>query len=174
MVRVHPAPARPPIDYRETGWEKIPRPLRDALSNATISDLSTFPDDWPEIELLPIAAATVPAAGTDNYAISSIALLTTTSRGNVTIASTDTNDNPVVSTGWLLTNTDQELAVAGFKRARQLAAATGITVGPEVFPGPQIQTDEQILQFIRGTVGPIHHASATCVSHGFAAGHQTY
>ncbi|KAL9022345.1 MAG: hypothetical protein Q9185_000460 [Variospora sp. 1 TL-2023] len=125
-------------------------------------DLSTFPDDWPEIELLPLASAAVPATDSDNYAISSVALLTTTSRGSVTIASTDTNDNPVVSTNWLLTDTDQELAVAGFKRARQLAAAIGITVGPEVLPGPQVQTDEQILQFIRGTVGPIHHASATC------------
>lgn len=124
--------------------------------------MSTFPDDWPEIELLPLASAAVPATDSDNYAISSIALLTTTSRGNVTIASTDTNDNPVVSTNWLLTDTDQELAVAGFKRARQLAAAIGITVGPEVLPGPQVQTDEEILQFIRGTVGPIHHASATC------------
>ncbi|KAL8974484.1 MAG: hypothetical protein Q9197_001274 [Variospora fuerteventurae] len=144
------------------GWEKIPSPLREGLSKAALSDLSTFPDDWPEIELLPLASAAVPATDSDNYAISSIALLTTTSRGNVTIASTDTNDNPVVSTNWLLTDTDQELAVAGFKRARQLAAAIGITVGPEVFPGPQVQTDEQILQFIRGTVGPIHHASATC------------
>ncbi|KAL8901478.1 MAG: hypothetical protein Q9207_005176 [Kuettlingeria erythrocarpa] len=152
------------------GWEKVPRPLRDGLSKAAISDLSAFAEDWPELELLPIAAATVPVTDADNYATVSIALLTTTSRGNVTIASTDTNDNPLVSTNWLLTSTDQELAVAGFKRARQIAAATGITVGPEVFPGPQIQTDEQILQFLRGTVGPIHHASATCVSQGFAAG----
>ncbi|KAL9010428.1 MAG: hypothetical protein Q9173_004637, partial [Seirophora scorigena] len=140
------------------GWEKI----RDGLSKAVLTDLSTFPDDWPDIELLPLASATFPATDTDNYAISSIALLATTSRGNVTITSTDTNDNPVVSTNWLLTKTDQELAVAGFKRARQLAAATGITVGPEVLPGPQVRTDEQILQFIRSTVGPIHHASATC------------
>ncbi|KAI4146743.1 MAG: hypothetical protein LQ341_001996 [Variospora aurantia] len=144
------------------GWEKIPSPLREGLSKAALSDLSTFPDDWPEIELLPLASAAVPSTDSDNYAISSIALLTTTSRGNVTIASTDTNDNPVVSTNWLLTDTDQELAVAGFKRARQLAAAIDITVGQEVLPGPQVQTDEQILQFIRGTVGPIHHASATC------------
>ncbi|KAL8649802.1 MAG: hypothetical protein Q9210_004180 [Variospora velana] len=144
------------------GWEKIPSPLRDGLSKAALSDLSTFPDDWPEIELLPLASAAIPATDTDNYAISSIALLTTTSRGNVTIVSTDTNDNPVVSTNWLSTDTDQELAVAGFKRARQLAASISITVGPEVLPGPQVRTDEQILQFIRGTVGPIHHASATC------------
>ncbi|KAL8833982.1 MAG: hypothetical protein Q9170_003984 [Blastenia crenularia] len=146
------------------GWEKLPGALRDGLSNATISDLSNFPSDWPEIELLPIAGYAAPATSTDNYAAVSIAILVATSRGNVTISSIDTNDNPFVSTNWLLTQTDQEVAIAAFKRARQLAAATDITIGPEVLPGTQIQTDEQILDFVRGTVGPIHHASATCKS----------
>ncbi|KAL8725086.1 MAG: hypothetical protein Q9166_007580 [cf. Caloplaca sp. 2 TL-2023] len=144
------------------GWEKIPPSLRDGLSKATLTDLAGFPADWPEIELLPLASATAPAADSDNYAAVSIALLTTTSRGNVTISSIDTNTNPVVTLNWLLSATDREVAVAAFKRARQLAAATGITIGPEVLPGAQVQTDEQILEFIRGTVGPIHHASATC------------
>lgn len=127
-------------------------------------DLSKFPSDWPEIELLPIAGYAAPVTSMDNYAIVSIAILVATSRGNVTISSTDTNDNPIVSTNWLLTQTDQEVAIAAFKRARQLAAATGIIVGPEVLPGPEVETDEQILDFVRGTVGPIHHASATCKS----------
>ncbi|KAL8671560.1 MAG: hypothetical protein Q9168_003945 [Polycauliona sp. 1 TL-2023] len=144
------------------GWEKIPGSLRSRLSNTTLTDLARFPADWPDLELLPLAAA-APAADSDNYASFSVALLTTTSRGNVTISSDDTNQNPVVNLNWLLTATDREVAVAGFKRARQLAAATGITVGPEVLPGAQVQTDEQILEFIRGTVGPIHHASATCM-----------
>lgn len=154
-------PSHPYLSKKD---EKDSPSARDELSKATISDLSRFPDDWLEIEPLPLAAATAPAADTGNYAVSSISLLTSTFRDNVTIATTDTNDNPAISTNWLLANTDQELAVAGVKHARQLAAATGITVGPEVFPGPQVRTDEQILQFILGTVGPIHHASATHVS----------
>ena len=80
----------------------------------------------------------------------------------MTINSTDTTDNPVVSPNWLLTETDQELAVQGFKRARQIANASGIIVGPEFSPGPQTQTNVQILEYIRKTLAPIHHASATC------------
>ena len=38
---------------------------------------------------------------------------------------------------------------------------TGITVGPEVLPGPNVQSDADILEFIQESVGPIHHASAT-------------
>ncbi|KAL8640853.1 MAG: hypothetical protein Q9228_002273 [Teloschistes exilis] len=144
------------------GWEKIPASLRGGLSNTALTDLAKFPGDWPDLELLPLAASAAPAVDKDNYAAVSIALLATTSKGNVTILSDDTDQNPVVSLNWLLTATDREVAVAGFKRARQLAAATGITVGPEVLPGAQVQTDEQILEFIRSTVGPIHHASATC------------
>ncbi|KAI4129721.1 MAG: hypothetical protein LQ338_002105 [Usnochroma carphineum] len=144
------------------GWEKIPNSLRSGMSKTTLTDLSRFPSDWPELELLPLAASAAPAADSDNYASVSIAILATTSRGNVTIRSADTNDNPVVSPNWLLTTTDQEIAVQGFKRARQIAKATSIVVGPEVFPGPQVQTDEQILEFIRQTLAPIHHASATC------------
>lgn len=144
------------------GWEKVPKSLRSDLSNSTLSDLKQFPPDWPELELLPLAATTATVTDSDNYFSVSIAVLTTTSRGNVTINSTDTNDNPLVSPNWLLTKTDQELAVQGFKRAREIANATGITVGPETSPGPLTETDAQILEYIKQSLAPIHHASATC------------
>ncbi|MCJ1458167.1 hypothetical protein MMC28_008538 [Mycoblastus sanguinarius] len=148
------------------GWEKLPQTLRSGLSNLTISDLAQFPSDWPELELLPLADTTAAVTDTGNYFSVSIAVLATTSRGNVTINSTDTKDNPLVSPNWLLTTTDQELAVQGFKRAREIANATGITVGPETSPGAQIQTDAQILEYIKQDLAPIHHASAACAMGG--------
>ena len=99
---------------------------------------------------------------TDNYFSVSIVVLATTSRGNVTINSTDTNDNPLVSPNWLLTKADQELAIQGFKRAREIANMTGITIGPETSPGTQTQTNAQILEYIKQNLAPIHHASGTC------------
>lgn len=144
------------------GWEKLPRPLRSRLSPATLSELSKYPIDWPELELLPLASTTAPTNDTDNYASVAIVLLATTSRGNVTINTTDTTYNPIVSPNWLLTTADQELAVQGFKRARQVANATGVIVGREYLPGPAIQTDAQILEYIRQTVGTIWHACGTC------------
>ena len=86
----------------------------------------------------------------------------TSSRGKVTINSTDTADNPVVDVNWLSTTTDQQLAIEGLRRARVLANSFGVVDGPEVIPGDSIQTDEQILNFIRQTVAPSHHAVATC------------
>ena len=143
-------------------FEKLPEQLRGKLSPATLSAFSKFPADWPELELLPLAGTAAETNDSDNYASFTIAVLTTTSRGNVTINSTDTNFNPLISPNWLLTSEDQELAVQGFKRARQVAAATYAIVGPEFFPGPSTQSDAQILQYLKETVVPIHHASATC------------
>ena len=86
----------------------------------------------------------------------------TTSRGNVTINSTDTSDNPVVSVNWLLTSTDQQLAVMGVKRARALSASFGIANGPGVAPGPAVQTDAQILQYVLASAAASDHVVATC------------
>lgn len=104
--------------------------------------------------------------------------MATTSVGNLTINSTDTSVNPLVNVNWLATQTDQEVAVQAFKRARQVGAATGITVGPEYSPGPSVQTDAQILNFIRSTLSPIHHATGTCkpffISHEQVDVHNMY
>ena len=136
--------------------------IRKSLSNSTLADLSEFPSDWPELEIVPQAAASAPVYDSKNYASVLIGLETTTSRGNVTITSADSQDNPLVSPNLLLTRKDQEPAVQGFKRASQVAMATGITIGPEIAPGPDIQTDGQILEFIRRNVWPYYHAAATC------------
>lgn len=54
------------------------------------------------------------------------------------------------------------MAVAGLKRARQLANATGLVVGPEVSPGQDVRSDAQILDYIRSEIRPIHHAVSSC------------
>ena len=82
----------------------------------------------------------------------------------MTISSIDTKDNPLVSPNWLLTTHDQELAVQGFKRAREIAAALDIIIGSEFDPGSSTQSDAQILEYLKQTVGPFFHASATCRS----------
>lgn len=140
------------------GWEKLPYPLPRALSNSSQATLSTFPPDWPEFELLPLAFNTGPPVDTDNYATFFVAVLTPASRGNVTIASADTGDNPIVSPNWLIGSADQELAIQALKRIRVVAEASEITVGPEVAPGANVTSDPQLLAFIKETVVPIYHA----------------
>ncbi|MCJ1316773.1 hypothetical protein MMC15_002094 [Xylographa vitiligo] len=146
------------------GWEKVPSALRSELSPDALSALSTYPSDWPDLQIIPFAApfAHVPHDDPGNYFVVSATVLAFTSRGNVTINSASTTVNPIVSPNWLLTPVDQELAVAGFKRIRQVADASGIATGPLYGADSPLETDAQILAFIRKTLAPLYHASCTC------------
>lgn len=98
------------------------------------------------------------------YGSASAALIAPFSRGNVTISSNDTADIPVVSPNYLLDPRDQEVAIAAFKRVRQIYATDAlkpILIGTESFPGPNVTTDAQILAAIKQAALTVYHASAT-------------
>jgi len=105
------------------------------------------------------------SAGGSNPGIR-IALLASFSRGNISINSTSMADLPVISPNWLLDPCDRALAIAAFKYGRSIINTTSIrsVTGPlgETVPGSAIQTDEQILEYILGSVTSIFHGSCTC------------
>jgi choline dehydrogenase len=85
--------------------------------------LSFFPSDWPEVEYVVNAGGGSLEAvntGGQNYATIGILLISTVSRGKVTIRSNSMLDKPVMSTNWLLEKTDQEMAVQAYRRAREI------------------------------------------------------
>ncbi|CEJ89757.1 hypothetical protein VHEMI05582 [[Torrubiella] hemipterigena] len=143
------------------GWEKMPQSLTANLSNSTKEMLAAYPADWPDLKLLPIPIQTVPTKDSANYISVLMAVLSTNSRSNVTISSRDAKDNPIVTLPWLASKEDREVAVAALRRARQIAAASGLVIGDEFAPGKEVQSDEDILSFIQSTIAPIHHASCT-------------
>lgn len=153
-------------------YERLPNATRSTLPLSAQADLATFPADWPELEYFSIAGYagyqnSIQEAPRDgfNYATLSIGIVKPLSRGNVSISSADTNDQPLINPNWLSHPTDQAVAVAGYKRARAAWTSPSlhnITIGPEAFPGEGVQTDDQILQLIKESVGPIFHPAATC------------
>ena len=154
------------------GFEKLPEMLRSTLSIATQQALNdTFPADWPDIEFLPASDvirnqsnfATQDPIDGFNYATIATALAAPFSRGDVSINSSSVSDPPLVDPNWLTNLMDVELAIAAFKRQRQLwSRITNVTIGEEYFPGPSVQSDAQILQFIRNNFAPLWHAAGTC------------
>ncbi|XXG97428.1 hypothetical protein Hte_003729 [Hypoxylon texense] len=157
-------------------WEKVPR---DMVSTNASEYLSTLPASWPDLEYLAVDAYfgdyASPLFRTANYGYpqdgfdyASIVVAPTAprSRGSVTIKTTKATDLPVINPNWLTDPIDAEIAVAGYKRARQVfqtAALKGILADAvEYFPGPAIETDEQILDMIRKSLVPVFHASTTC------------
>ena len=154
-------------------WEKIPPSARKVFTNQTATALAGFPADWPEIEYLNIAGYFgyqnnfITGSPNDgyNYASSIIALVAPLSRGNITISSADMADQPVINPNWLTDPTDVQVAIAGYKRVRQLFATKAmapVLIGPEYFPGPSVKTDAELLHLIRQSLNTVFHAAATC------------
>ncbi|CAN9280516.1 unnamed protein product [Alternaria sp. RS040] len=153
------------------GWEKAPRNL---ISSEAAAVLDQYPASWPDIEYLSAPGyigdfsnlfATQPK---DGYQYASIlgAIVAPLSRGSVTITSSSTAQLPSIDPGWLTDPTDQSVAIAIYKRTRQAFATDAMKRGladtKEYFPGPNVQTDEQILNIIRDTLMTVWHASCTC------------
>lgn len=91
------------------------------------------------------------------------------SRGNITLKSASVNDAPNINLNYWSSPTDQALGIYAFKNLRRIlaryAATFGNTIGPnngEVNPGPSVQSDAHILEYIRHTAVTVWHASSTC------------
>ncbi|KAI1805627.1 putative GMC oxidoreductase [Daldinia bambusicola] len=155
-------------------WEKIPDHLRSKVSNSSLSVLDSYPSDWPELEYVSLASYVgdqedsrhgSPTDGR-NYGALVIALITPQSRGTVKITSTDTSVQPEINPNFLVNRADQEVVVAGFKRAREFwdtDAMSNFSIAPEVYPGLDgVKTDDEILEAIKKSYNTIYHGSCTC------------
>ena len=159
----------PVCDY--LAWEKAPRNL---ITPAAAAVLDQYPASWPEIEYLSAPgyigdfSNLLTTQPKDGYQYASIlgAIVAPLSRGTVTINSVSVDQLPLIDSGWLTDPTDQSVAIAIYKRARQAFATDamkrGLTDTREYFPGLSVQTDAQILNTIRNTLMTVWHASCTC------------
>lgn len=86
------------------------------------------------------------------------------SRGHVRIRSTDPFEPPAMVANYLDTDLDRRTTVAGVKASRAIcgSAAMRPMVRREVKPGPDAQTDEELLEFCRNNGATIFHPSGTC------------
>lgn len=79
--------------------------------------------------------------------------------------SADTSDLPIINPNWLDNTADQEVAIAMFKRMRQAfqsEAMASVVIGKEYYPGEEVQSNADILEFIKNNVMPLWHAACTC------------
>jgi choline dehydrogenase len=100
---------------------KDPKAPTLKVSNSILSAFSTFSDDWLEVEYIARSAflgPTPPTAG--YYATVALVLVAPLSRRAISTSSADTAVQPVIDPGWLAHPADQEVAIAAFKRAREI------------------------------------------------------
>jgi choline dehydrogenase len=86
------------------------------------------------------------------------------SRGHIHIKSADPTAHPAIVANYLSDPLDQEVAVAGLRWARRIAAQPAIAplIDHEMNPGPDIDGDAALLGYARATGSTIYHPVGTC------------
>ncbi|WP_442239018.1 GMC family oxidoreductase [Rhodococcus sp. TAF43] len=85
------------------------------------------------------------------------------SRGTVRLRSIDFRDKPKVDPRYFTDPYDMNIMIQGIRRAREIVAQPAMAewAGRELFPGTDVQTDEQIADYIRRTHNTVYHPVGT-------------
>lgn len=115
--------------------------------------LMSLPPDFPE------------AGATNRHGITLTAYINRPeSRGEITLASSDPLDRPIIDFNYLNTKEDLRCAVAGVRWNLKLlyAKAFDDIRGPEVAPGLTLRNDSDLETFVRRTASTTWHPAGTC------------
>lgn len=87
-----------------------------------------------------------------------------TSRGQITLNSADPDDVLEIDPQVLQTQYDVDILVKSIKQMREIARQPALDEwrGREIYPGEDVQTDEQLADYARSAVVSYHHQNGTC------------
>jgi choline dehydrogenase-like flavoprotein len=86
------------------------------------------------------------------------------SRGEIRLYSNDPADKAIIDPKYLSHQDDQKVMIDGVRKAREILAASVFDQyqSREIGPGPEKQSDAEILEFIRARAETIYHPVGTC------------
>ena len=86
------------------------------------------------------------------------------SRGSIHIKTADAGKPPAINFNFLAERSDRECLVAAMRVVRKLFAAPAMAwLEPEEFgPGPQAQSDDELLDYVKRTAETAYHPVGTC------------
>ncbi|WP_276250117.1 GMC family oxidoreductase [Haloarcula rara] len=86
------------------------------------------------------------------------------SRGRISLRSADPLDEPCIDPQYLTEERDLEILLEGVKLVREILQAEPFDEyrGREVSPGPDVQSDEQLIEHIREAAETLYHPVGTC------------
>jgi choline dehydrogenase len=85
------------------------------------------------------------------------------SRGTVRLRTRDFRDKPKVDPRYFTHEHDVRVMTYGLRLAREIAAQSALSgwAGAELAPGPDVRTDDELLDYITKTHNTVYHPSAT-------------
>jgi len=102
----------------------------------------------------------------DPYAAFSMGFqpLQPSSRGSLKIQSADLNGDVKICANYMSTDKDKQEMLEGFKFIRKLAATQSMSeiIKSELEPGVNIDSDNELMTFIKSKVGTVYHPCGTC------------
>jgi choline dehydrogenase len=93
-----------------------------------------------------------------------VCMLRPESRGYIALKSLNPTTQPLIQPNYLSTQKDIDVMVKGVKLSREIVNQKAFDDyrGAELNPGPQVQTDKDIEEFIRANAETIYHPVGTC------------
>ena len=87
------------------------------------------------------------------------------SRGYVLVKSPDPREQPAINPRYLSDTIDQRAMVGGLRFLRRLFAAQALAkyIIEENVPGPSVESDDELLDYARGSGSTVYHASCSCM-----------
>jgi choline dehydrogenase len=182
--------ATPSSSYNQhiSGWRKYLQGIRYLLTRRGYlalgsSQVAAFAKSRPEesyadmqISFRPMSFKYLPGGevSVDEFPAMgvSIFLLRPHRAGSVTLASADPTLPPKMAPDFLADPEDVRVMLAGVRMIRRIMSAEPIAsrVVDEHLPGRAIESDEQLIQFMRATGNSAHHQAGTCkMGRDFAA-----
>ena len=123
--------------------------------------------DYADIqhEFFPIASHMGAAqANFDDGFMFSMGLMRPEARGQVTLRSKDPAAHPKFVFNYFATEKDRRVMIDGVRKTREMAAQKafhGLQAG-EIAPGPEVQSDQEILAWLRAAASTEYHPCSTC------------
>ena len=145
-------------------------PLTTGASQACVFMRSSEAVDRPDLQICfrPVSwvftpHGTMEIGRTPEFTVS-VCNLRPHSRGRVTVAGGDPFAAPRIHANYLSTAWDQDVAVRAVRHVRSIFQYAPLSqrVKAEIAPGPQAQTDEQVLDYVRRSAQSMHHWAGSC------------
>ena len=168
-----PVSMLPAIKYRNRPWVGLQwllfRKGPGATNHFEAGGFVRSNDDvaYPNLQFhfLPLAVrydGTAPASG-HGYQVH-IGPMNSDARGTVKIRSRDIADHPALRFNYLSTAQDQREWVEAIRCARRILSQPAFAAfnGGEISPGPEVETDQQILDWVARDAETALHPSCTC------------